>query len=421
MQKVWSEHMFIEAEIKPRYNSLVKTTANTKTQSKAASKLALHGGSPVRSTLLSYSRQNIDESDIEAVAKALRGDIITRGPSVDAFERKLSELCEMPYAVSFTSATAGLHAVMALLNAGEGRVITSPITFAATSNAVLYCGGKPEFQDIDAQTMNLDPKALKDLKGVTAVVAVDFAGNACDYNALYELQKKYKFRLIGDAAHSLGGSYQNRPVGSLADISVLSFHPVKSVTTGEGGVVLCKNKDEAEFLKRFRGHGIVRTDVPGFYKQESLGYNYYMTDMQAALGLSQLDKLESFVRMRTDIAKAYDKFFAKMDLVEIPKITPGAKSSWHLYPLRLNLSKLQSDRTEILRALQAENIGANVHYIPVYWHPYYERLGYKRGLCPVAEAEYLREISIPIFPGMTSKDVTDVCTAVEKVLEAYRN
>ncbi|MBN8555689.1 MAG: DegT/DnrJ/EryC1/StrS family aminotransferase [Deltaproteobacteria bacterium] len=382
-------------------------------------KLAIDGGVPIRSTLLPYSRQNISEEDIASVSEALRSDIITRGPYVQNFERAVADMVEMPYAVAFCNATAALHAVMAMIGAEKGRVITSPITFAATSNSVLYCNGKAEFQDVESSTMNLDPHSLKDLKDVVGVVPVDFSGNPCDYPEFQKLQAKYKFRLISDAAHSLGATLNKKPAGSFADITVFSFHPVKSLTTGEGGMVVCKNKEEAEFLQRFRSHGIVRTETPGFYRQEFLGFNYNVTDIQCALGLSQLKSLPNFISRREEIAMQYNEFFAKSDLVDIPVLTKGARSAWHLYPLRLKLEKLTTDRVQFLRALNAENIGANVHYIPVYWHPHYERMGYKRGLCPKAEHEYLREISIPVFPGMTAKDISDVCQAVEKVLAAY--
>ena len=395
----------------------------TKAASLAAQrKLAIDGGVPIRSTMLPYSRQNISEEDIASVGEALRSDIITRGPYVQNFERAVAEMVEMPYAVAFCNATAALHAVMALVGAEKGRVVTSPITFAATSNSVLYCEGEVEFNDVDSQTMNLDPHSLKNLKDVVAVVPVDFSGNPCDYLEFQKLQARHKFRLIADAAHSLGASLNGKPAGSFADITVFSFHPVKSMTTGEGGMVVCKNKEEAEFLRRFRSHGIVRTDTPGFYQQEFLGFNYNVTDIQCALGLSQLKSLPHFISRREEIALQYNKFFANSDLanlVDIPVLTKGARSAWHLYPLRLKLEKLTTDRVQFLRALQAENIGANVHYIPVYWHPYYEKLGFKRGLCPKAEQEYLREVSIPVFPGMTSKDISDVCQGIEKVLYAY--
>jgi perosamine synthetase len=400
----------------------MKSSAMTESKSHKSNhtKLAIDGGAPIRKSMLAYSRQSISDDDRAAVAKVLDSDFITRGPAVEAFERAIAEYSEMPHAVAFCSATAALHSVMAMMGVSEGvRVITSPITFAATSNSVLYCRGKVEFQDTDVDTMNLDAKSLKNLAKVQAVVAVDFAGNPCDYDALKVHQKNNSFRLISDAAHSLGATYKNKPVGSAADLSVFSFHPVKSITTGEGGMVVLRNKDEAEFLRTFRSHGIIRTQMPGMYRQEFLGYNYHITDIQCALGLSQLKRLPQFVARRTEIAQKYTEFFSKLDGVKTPVVTEGAKSSWHLYPLRLDLGRLSVDRDRILLALHAENIGANVHYIPVYWHPYYMNLGYQRGLCPRAEASYQSELSLPLFPAMSEQDVTEVCQGVKKVVENF--
>ncbi len=381
-------------------------------------KLAKEGGEPIRKNWLPYARQTIDDADIESVASVLRQEIITRGPRVEAFEKALAERVEMPYGLAFNSATAALHAAMSLYGVREGvEVVTTPNTFVATSNAVLYCQGKVRFSDISQTTMNLDPQKLMDLQSAKIVVAVDYAGNPCDYNELSKLQKKYGFKLVADASHSLGGSYDGKAVGSLADLSVFSFHPVKSITTGEGGFVVCKDKSEFEYLKKFRSHGIDRnSSIPGYYEQELLGFNYNVTDLHAVLGLSQLKKLNQFVKRRTEIAAQYSEYFRDSDFVEVPHLTPKAKSSWHLYPLRLNLERLNLDRTEFLRALHSENIGANVHYIPVYWHPYYKALGFSKGLCPIAEKEYLREISIPLFPSMTDEDVKDVCRAFDKIL-----
>jgi len=387
----------------------------------AAHHLAIDGAKPVRSTLLPYGHQSISEEDIQTVVATLRSPFLTRGPAVDHFERAVADLVQMPYAVAFANGTAALHAVMALLNLGkEDRVVTSPITFAATSNAVLYAGGRVEFQDVESKTLNLHISELKNLDKVKAVAAVDFAGNPCDYAELRKLQKKFGFQLISDAAHSLGASLNGEVGGSFGDLNILSFHPVKSITTGEGGMVLTRNANEAEFLRRFRSHGIVRfQDRPGYYEQVELGYNYNITDLQCSLGISQLSQLSRFISKRRKIADRYNEFFSKFEELETPHLTPGAESSWHLYPLRLNLKYLSVNRDEFLKALIAENIGANVHYIPVYWHPYYTKIGFSRELCPQAEAEYLREISLPIFPSMTDKDIADVCQAVEKIVAAY--
>lgn len=398
----------------------VEGSQRKSTRALGASKLAIDGGTPIRKSFLAYNRQNVSAEDREAVAKVLDGDLITRGPVVEAFERAIADYVEMPYAVAFSSATAALHAVMAMIGVQEGaRVITSPITFAATANAVLYCRGKVEFQDVESSTLNLDVRSLKNLSKVQAVVAVDFAGNPCDYDSLRILQKNYSFRLIGDAAHSLGATYHGKPAGAAADLSVFSFHPVKSITTGEGGMVVLRNRDEAEFLRVFKSHGIIRTQTPGLYRQEFLGYNYHITDIQCALGLSQLKRLSEFVARRTEIVQIYNEFFGKLDFVKTPELTKGATSAWHLYPLQLDLNRFTVDRDRILAALHAENIGANVHYIPVYWHPYYMNLGFQRGLCPRAEAGYLSELSLPLFTSMSARDTEDVCQGVKKVLENY--
>lgn len=383
-------------------------------------KPALQGGKPVRSTWLPYSCQTITEEDIAAVSKVMRDPIITRGPAVDAFERALAEGVGMPHAIAFSSATAALHATMAMYGVGpRKKLLTTPITFAATSNAALYCNGKIQFEDIDEDTMNLDPADLPISSDVAVVTAVDFAGNPCDYNAFKALQKKTSFKLVADAAHSFGGFYRGAPVGSLADATVFSFHPVKSMTTAEGGAVLVRDPEEAKYLRRFKDHGIERTSTPGFYRQVELGFNYHMTDLHAALGLSQLQRLPAMIARRTAIAEAYQDFFEGESALILPALTSESRSAWHLYPLRLRLGQLTISREDFLRALHAENIGANVHYIPVYWHPYYEKLGYKRGLCPKAEAAYEAEISLPIFPQMKSEDIRDVCTAVEKLLSVF--
>jgi UDP-4-amino-4,6-dideoxy-N-acetyl-beta-L-altrosamine transaminase len=383
------------------------------------SQLASHGGSPIRSQWLPYSRQAVDEADIALVAQALRGDIITRGPYVERFEKEVAELVQIPFGVAFSSATAALHAVMNMLGVKEGvKVVTSPNTFAATSNAVLYCGGQPVFCDIDEATMNLDPQALPaDLGPHSIVVPVDFAGNPCEMNLFAELKSKSKFQWVEDCSHSIGATYHGRPVGAQADFSVFSFHPVKSMTTGEGGMVMCRDAAHADYLRAFRSHGIYRDSArPGYYEQRFLGYNYNITDIQCALGLSQLKRLPNFVEQRRALAMRYhEKLKGFGDLI-LPAETAQSQSSWHLYPLRIRFENLKVDRDEFLKALHAENIGANVHYIPVYFHPYYQSLGYQKGLCPKAERAWAQEISIPLFASMTHEDQDDVCAALEKLL-----
>jgi len=382
-------------------------------------KLAVNGGKPIRKTMLPYSRQVVGEDDIRLVSEALRGDLITRGPFVERFEKEVAAFVEMPFGVAFSSATAALHAVMAMYKVtSKTKVITSPITFAATANAVRYCDGEVEFRDIDMATMNLRPNA-ETFKGAKIVVGVDFAGNPCRYDELREIQKSQGWALVDDASHSLGGDYKKRKIGSQADVSIFSFHPVKSMTTGEGGLVVVKDLAQAEFLQQFRSHGITRNGCKlGYYEQEFLGFNYNITDLQCALGISQLKKLPKFVERRNQIAEMYQERLSKIPHFILPAVTEGCRSAWHLYPLRIRFENLKISRDEFLKALHGENIGANVHYIPVYFHPYYKNLGYSRGLCPEAEKAYSQEVSIPNFASMTDEDVNDVCLALDKLIAA---
>lgn len=386
--------------------------------------LALNGGPKTRQSWLAYGKQFLDDEDRKAVSEALLSDFITRGPRVEQFEQELCEFADAKYAIAFSSATAGLHAAMAMYGVGAGdHVIVPAITFAATANAARYCGATVEFVDVRKDTLNIDEQKLEaSLINQSKVVApVDFAGNPCDYSLLNQKVSGTNCHIVSDAAHSMGAHLNGKPVGALADASVFSFHPVKSMTTAEGGAVLVNDSAQAEFLKQFRNHGISTTKKMGvFAPQEFLGFNYHFTEIQAALGLSQLKKLSSFILRRQEIAARYLDKMKSWDLIELPQITTGSKSSWHLFPIRLNLSKLSVDRDQIMKALHAENIGVQVHYVPVYWHPYYESQGYKKGLCPVAEAEFARELSIPIFPQMTDSDQDDVLRGLEKVLTAFK-
>ena len=392
-------------------------------------KLAIESGNPVRETYLPYGHQWIDESDIEAVVEVLRSDWVTTGPKVAEFEAKLADYVGAKYAVVFSSGTAALHAAVFAARIGPGdEVITTPMTFAATANCVFYQGGKPVFADVQPDTLNIDPEEIgkKVTSRTKAIIPVDYTGQPCDLNEIKEIARKHGLIVIEDAAHALGATYQGRRIGSLSDMTIFSFHPVKLITTGEGGAVVTDEPELARRLRIFRNHGITtearEREEAGdwFYEMVYLGYNYRLTDIQCALGLSQMNKLDSWLARRREIARRYDEAFAGLPEIMTPVVKDDRSSAWHLYVIRLNLERLQVGRTEVFAALRAENIGVNVHYIPVYWHPYYQGLGYKQGLCPIAEASYERLISLPIFPGMSDHDVEDVIKAVKRVCCRYR-
>ena len=390
--------------------------------------LAVEGGSPVRNTLLPYGHQCIDEDDIKAVVDVLRSDWLTTGPKVAEFEKRFAEMVGAKYAVAVNSGTAALHAAAFAAGIGPGNeVITTSMTFAASANCVLYCGGHPVFADVEADTLLLDPSCVESKVSpkTKAIIAVDYAGQPCDYDALKKITDRHGLILIADACHALGATYKNRKVGTLADMTVFSFHPVKHITTGEGGMVVTDNPDFAVKLRAFRNHGITadhrQREAEGswFYEMAELGYNYRLPDINCALGLSQLKKLDKFVARRRQIAALYDSAFADMPALFPLAQRDDRKSSYHLYVVRLNLSKLNASRQQVFGALRAENIGVNVHYIPVYWHPYYNKLGYGKGLCPVAEKAYEEIVTLPLFPAMSDRDAGDVIKAVKKVLRAY--
>ena len=394
-------------------------------------KPAICGGSPIRDTKIFYGHQYIDEDDIQAVVDVLKSDYLTCGPKIAELEDKLCQVTGAKYAVVCSNGTAALH--IACLAAGVGKgdeVITTPITFAASANCALYCGAKPVFADINEETYNIDPANVEALTNdkTKAVVAVDFTGQSVELDRLLNHCHKNGLVLIEDGAHVIGTRYNGKCNGSIADMTTLSFHPVKTVTSGEGGAVLTNSEDYYKKLLLYRAHGITRNreqmkhepDGPWYYEQVALGMNYRMTDMQAALLISQLDKLPLFSKRRKEIVKAYDEAFGKLPQIIVQKEIPESDTTRHLYILRLNLSELRIDRKQFFDALSAENICCNVHYIPTYYFPYYEELGYKRGLCPKAEKLYEEIISLPLYYAMTDKDVQDVIGAVEKIAEYYK-
>lgn len=393
--------------------------------------LAIFGGTPIRETKIYYGRQCIEQDDIDAVVETLKGDLITCGPKVEALERKLCEVTGAKYAVVVANGTAALHLAALAAGFGEGdEVIVSAITFAASSNCVLYCGAKPVFADIRPDTYNIDPESVRRLitPRTKGIVAVDFTGQAVEHDALRDICREHGLTLIEDAAHAIGTKYKGKPVGSIADMTCFSFHPVKTVTGGEGGAITTNDERLYRRLLRVRTHGITRnrdemvhpTDAPWYNEQVELGYNYRMTDFQAALLLSQLGKLPGFSARRKAIVRRYDEVFSQMPELFVQKEIPESDTTRHLYILRLKTDKLTCDRRQFFDALYAENTCPQVHYLPVYWHSYYEKLGYEKGLCPNAEKYYEEVMSIPLYYAMTDEDVEDVIQAVKKVVAYYR-
>ncbi len=391
-------------------------------------RLALHGGAPVRTTALPYARQTVGEEDVQAVTAALRSDWLTTGPLVEAFERAVAAIADVAHAVAVSSGTAALHAAVSAAGVGPGdEVVVSPLTFAATANAVVYQGGTPIFADIRSDTLNVDPEtvAASVTSGTRALLTVDFAGQPSELDQLKVIARSRGLTLIEDAAHALGASYKGRPIGGIADLTTLSFHPAKLITTGEGGVVTTSQDRLAAHLRRFRNHGL-QTNFrergargAAYSPMVDLGYNYRLNDLQCALGLSQLGRLDSFLKRRSDIAERYTVALADIAAVRMPAVLSHGRHAWHIYPVLLDLDRLKTDRDTILAALRAEGIGATVHYVPVYWHPFYAARGYSRGLCPRAEAAYERLLTLPLFPAMTDHDVDDVVAALAKVLRHF--
>lgn len=390
--------------------------------------LAIFGGKPVRDTFLPYGKQWIDENDIAEVVQILKSDFITTGPTIEQFEMELSDYVGSKYAVAFSSGTAALHAAcFAAGISGGDEVITSSLTFVASANCVLYMGGKPIFADVDANTYNICPASIDTLitERTKAIIPVDFTGQPANYDEIKRIVKEKGIAIIEDAAHALGATYKDNKIGAFSDMTMFSFHPVKHLTTGEGGVITTNNVVYYEKLKLFRNHGITRNKnqlekqrKPWEYEMQCLGYNYRMTDIQAALGKSQLRKLNQFVDKRREYAWRYNEAFEKMEGITIQSQEIGCESSWHLYVIRLK-GELSKRRKEVFEALKAENIGVNVHYMPVHTQPYYQRLGYKEGACPIAEKIYEELITLPLFPKMSHKDVEDVILGVKKVISHF--
>jgi perosamine synthetase len=394
--------------------------------------LAIHGGSPVRKSLLPYGRQSLDDADIQAVVEVLKSDWLTTGPKVGEFEERFAAWVGARHAVSFSSGTAALHgaAFAAGLEAGD-EAITTPMTFCATANCILYQGATPVFADVSPDTLNLDPKEVsKKVSARTkAIFAVDYAGHPAALDELGQAETQVPQGrsplLIEDACHALGAEYRGKRVGGIADMTVFSFHPVKHLTTGEGGMVTTNDARLAETLRRFRNHGISsearQRQEAGqwFYEMVLLGFNYRLTEIACALGLSQLERLDANVARRREIAAQYGEAFRDLPAIVIPAVREDVNPAWHLYPIRLKLEMLAVGRGEIFQALRAENIGVNVHYIPVHQHPYYRERSKSKESYPVTEHAYERLISLPMFHSMTVQDVEDVIHALLKVVTHY--
>lgn len=384
--------------------------------------------------MIPYGRQQVTQADIDAVVAVLRSDFLTQGPVVPRFEQRLADYCGAAHALAVNSATSALHVACLALDVGAGDwVWTSPNTFVASANCALYCGAKVDFVDIDPRTYNMCPRALaaklviaeRDKKLPKVVVVVHLSGQPCDLQSVHELAKRYGFRVVEDASHAIGGRYRGEPIGNCrySDITVFSFHPVKIVTTAEGGAACTNDPALAERLALFRSHGITRDpklltrepDGPWYYEQLVLGYNYRMTDMQAALGLSQFDRLDEYVKRRHEIAADYDRMLADLPVI-CPWQDPDGYSAFHLYVVRLKTAEIKRTHSQVFAALREAGIGVNLHYIPVHTQPYYQAMGFRKGQFPEAERYYDEAISLPMFPTLTASDQNTVVDALKSAL-----
>jgi UDP-4-amino-4,6-dideoxy-N-acetyl-beta-L-altrosamine transaminase len=385
--------------------------------------------------MIPYGRQCVDQADIDAVVSVLQSDWLTQGPTIERFEQAVAERCQADFAVAVCNATAALHIACLAAGLGPGdRLWTTPNTFLASANCGRYCGAEVDFVDIDPLTWNLDAYALKaKLEAAQdngtlpkVLVAVAFAGQSCDMRMLAELAERYGFTIIEDASHAVGASYAGRPVGcgDFAAMTVFSFHPVKIITSAEGGMVLTNRRDLAERLQRLRSHGMTRdpgqmtepSHGPWYYQQVELGFNYRITDLQAALGLSQLNKLDDFIERRRERVARYDRLLAYLPLT-LPSPQPEAESAWHLYVVRLQLDRINLSHRQVFEGLRAAGIGVNLHYIPVHLQPYYRDLGFAEGDFPQAERYYAEAISLPLFPLLSDEQQDFVVEQLRRLTE----
>lgn len=373
--------------------------------------------------MIPYGRQTIDEDDINAVIDVLKSDYLTTGPKIAEFEQAVASYTGAKYAVAISNGTSALHAACFAAGIGRGdEVITTPLTFAASANCVLYCGGTPVFADVDPYTYNIDPKDIR--KKITdktkAIIAVHLAGQPCDMDEIHSIAQEHNLIVIEDGAHALGSVYKGKKVGCLSDMTTFSFHPVKPITTGEGGMIMTDNGELYKRLVLFRSHGITRDDSmmarnegPWFYQQLDLGYNYRITDIQCALGCSQMKKLDIFLKRRRELAERYNNAFIECDNIVTPYQLPDTQSGWHLYIVQVK----KHDRKQVFETLRDKGIGVNVHYIPVYMHPYYQEHGYKDVHCVNAEEIYSHIISLPLYPGLTDEQQDYVIDTLKQLCE----
>ncbi len=376
--------------------------------------------------MIPYGKQWIEEDDIQAVVDVLRSDYLTTGPKILEFEQAVADYVGAKHAVAIANGTAALHAACFAAGIGEGdEVITTPLTFAASANCVLYCGGRPVFADVDQRTYNIDPEDIrrKITDRTKAIIPVHLAGQPCDLDAIHEIAKEHHLVVIEDGAHALGAVYHGKKIGALSDMTTFSFHPVKPITTGEGGMIVTDDEASYQKLCLFRSHGITRDknlmtreEGPWFYQQLDLGFNYRITDLQCALGCAQMKKLEYFLRKRRELAERYDKAFRDNPQIVTPYQLSGTKSGWHLYIIQVT----GCDRRQVFEALRDKGIGVNVHYIPVYYHPYYQEHGYKKACCPNAESLYEHFISIPLYPGLTEEQQDYIIDSIKESLEFFK-
>ena len=373
--------------------------------------------------MIPYGKQTIEQDDIQAVVDVLKSDFLTTGPKIAEFEQTVADYVGAKYAVAISNGTSALHAACFAAGIGPGdEVITTPLTFAASANCVLYCGGTPVFADVDPKTYNIDPDDIrrKITDRTKAIIAVHLAGQPCDMDAIHSIAREHGLIVIEDGAHALGSVYKGKKVGSLSDMTTFSFHPVKPITTGEGGMIVTDNEDFYKKMVLFRSHGITRDDSmmtrndgPWFYQQFDLGYNYRITDIQCALGCSQMQKLDRFLARRKEIVARYNEAFADCDNIITPYQLSDTESGWHLYIVQVK----NCDRRQVFEAMREKGIGVNVHYIPVYMHPYYQEHGYENVHCANAEEIYSHIISLPLYPGLTSEQQDYVIDTLKSLCE----